>query len=379
MRVKGSLALAGAAMVTVALAARGVGDDKGDALLKTAFNKLHAATTFSAKVSQTSVSPQGERNFKGTLLAMKPNFFRFEMEGTGAPIFVSDGKNYFMAQVGAPNYQKAPVDAAAKQMMGPWEGEVDAFFGGAEAGAKTESTITGSETINGVDCHLLTVKMDQPMRTVTYAIGKDDLKIHRSALRIPLPDGKEFLQTNVLTDIKLDAPQSAGDFEFKPPAGVKPLARADDPTSKLLPIGSKAPDFSLSTPKVGKISLQDGLSRSKALLVYFWFYNSGRGREEFPHLQALYAELRNKGLEVIAVNYADPKGRINQYAKEGRFTFPIAMGGPRNTKDHAVFENYGVMAFPTNYILDSHGNVVYRSLEIDEKAIRTTLEKLGVK
>ncbi len=55
------------------------------------------------------------------------------------------------------------------------------------------------------------------------------------------------------------------------------------------------------------------------------------------------------------------------------------MGGPRNTKDYAVFEDYGVMAYPTNYVLDSEGKVVYRSLGFDEKAIRAALEKLGVK
>lgn len=84
-------------------------------------------------------------------------------------------------------------------------------------------------------------------------------------------------------------------------------------------------------------------------------------------------------MELIAVNNGDPKDRINQYVKDGSFTFPIAMGGPRNSKDYAVFENYGVQAYPTNYVLDSKGKVVYRDLGFDEKAIRAALEKLGVK
>ena len=93
----------------------------------------------------------------------------------------------------------------------------------------------------------------------------------------------------------------------------------------------------------------------------------------------MYAELKSKGVELIAINNGDPKERIEKYVKEGSFTFPIAMGGPRNTKDYAVFENYGVMAYPTNYVLDSKGNVVYRDLGFNEKAIRAALEKLGVK
>jgi hypothetical protein len=86
-----------------------------------------------------------------------------------------------------------------------------------------------------------------------------------------------------------------------------------------------------------------------------------------------------KGLELIAINNGDPKDRINKYVKDGSFTFPIAMGGPMNTKDYAVFENYGVQAYPTNYVIDSSGKVVYRSIGFDEKGIRAALESLGVK
>ncbi len=290
MRVKIGFALA--AVVMAALAARGLADEKGDALLRAAFGKLRAAKSFSAKVEQKLVTPQGERSFRGTVLAMKPNFFRFELEspgaaptaseggatrstvspGSGAPMYVSDGKNYFMYQSGLPNYQKMPIEPEPKQMMGPWEGEVDAFFGGADAGEKTQATVSGTDKVNGVDCQLLTVKMNAPPRTVEYAIGKRNLLIHRAVTRIPRPDGSEFVQTNTLTNIKLNSVRSASLFAFKPPAGVTEFVR-QDPAAKLIAVGKKAPEFSLPTPDGGKISLQDGLSRKKALLVNFWFYN----------------------------------------------------------------------------------------------------------
>ena len=285
MRVKALLALAAA--MTVAVAARGRADEKGDALLNAAFSRLYAAKTFSAKVEQSVKTPLGENTFKGTVLAMKPNFFRFELSNSGpvpalgearprsfvgAPTFVSDGKNYFMYTAGGSNFQKLPIESDAKQMMGPWEGEVDAFFGGPAAGEKSESTVTGSEMVNGVDSHLLTVKMKSPDRTVTYAIGKDDRKIYRAVLRMKPQENIEIVQTNILTDIKLDETRSPEEFAFKPPAGVKELVR-QDPSAKLVPVGKKAPDFSLPTPGGKKISLQDGLSRKKALLINFWFYN----------------------------------------------------------------------------------------------------------
>jgi outer membrane lipoprotein-sorting protein len=269
MRVHGlALTMAGLSLMPLGVRA----DEKGDELLKASFSKLHSAKTFSAKVEQTVAGPNGERKSKGTILAMKPNFFRFELEGKDAPVYVSDGKSYFVYQSGRPSFQKIPVEPEAKQMFGPWEGEVDAFFGGAAAGEKSESSITGEEKVNGIDCRLLTVKMTMPDRTVTYAIGKDDMRIHRSALVIPLPDGGSIKQTNVLTDIKLDAPKKASDFAFKPPAGVKEMVR-QDPAANLVAVGKKAPEFSLPTATGSTISLKEGLNRKKALLINFWFYN----------------------------------------------------------------------------------------------------------
>lgn len=41
----------------------------------------------------------------------------------------------------------------------------------------------------------------------------------------------------------------------------------------LLPVGKKAPAFSLPNPKGGTIALQNTLKNKKAVLVNFWFYN----------------------------------------------------------------------------------------------------------
>ena len=55
------------------------------------------------------------------------------------------------------------------------------------------------------------------------------------------------------------------------------------------------------------------------------------------------------------------------------------MGGKEGSPDFAVFKQYGVQAFPTNYVLDQDGKVVWRGVGYDETAIRAALEKLGVK
>lgn len=96
-------------------------------------------------------------------------------------------------------------------------------------------------------------------------------------------------------------------------------------------------------------------------------------------MQKLYSELKDKGLELVAVNHGDPADTINKYAAENKFTFLIGMGGQPGGKDYGIFEQYGVQAYPTNYVLDPEGKVVWRGVGFDETAIRAALAKLGVK
>jgi hypothetical protein len=75
-------------------------------------------------------------------------------------------------------------------------------------------------------------------------------------------------------DLKVDAGLTAKDFEWTPPPGWTEFARPaqTDFTANLLKLGSKAPSFSLKTPRGGKMSLAKAMEGRKATLVNFWFY-----------------------------------------------------------------------------------------------------------
>jgi hypothetical protein len=69
---------------------------------------------------------------------------------------------------------------------------------------------------------------------------------------------------------------------------------------------------------------------------------------------------------------------VSQYLKSNKFTFPVVISEDKGDgKD--VVARYGVEAFPTNYVLDGRGRVVFRSTGFDEAGIRKALAKLGVK
>ena len=87
--------------------------------------------------------------------------------------------------------------------------------------------------------------------------------------------------------------------------------------------------------------------------------------------------MKDKNLGLVAINLGDSDEVINKYVKEGGFTFPIVKG--ERSQTGSVFEKYGVQAFPTNYVLDGEGKVVFRAIGFDEAGMRKALADLGVK
>lgn len=87
--------------------------------------------------------------------------------------------------------------------------------------------------------------------------------------------------------------------------------------------------------------------------------------------------MKDKGLEIIAVNGNDPEDRIQKYISENNFTFKVVMGG--QGANYTLGKRYGVQAYPTNYLVGSDGNVLWRGVGFNEAALRDALAKAGLK
>ena len=96
-------------------------------------------------------------------------------------------------------------------------------------------------------------------------------------------------------------------------------------------------------------------------------------------MQKMYSELKDKGMGLIAVNGSDSNEVINKYVEENKFTFTVGMADQKEGGVYDVAERYGVSAYPTNYLVDSAGNVIWRGIGFNEEAIRKALAKAGVK
>lgn len=97
-----------------------------------------------------------------------------------------------------------------------------------------------------------------------------------------------------------------------------------------------------------------------------------------PHLQKLYAELKGKGLEIIAVNHADSRETVERYFRTSGFTFPVGLGD----RGADVFSRYAVESYPASYLLDTDGKIVWRAVGYGPSTLqelKKALAGLGVK
>jgi peroxiredoxin len=152
-----------------------------------------------------------------------------------------------------------------------------------------------------------------------------------------------------------------GSIENKPASGAQPSSNPG-----LLPVGTKAPTFSLKTPEGGAVGLDD--LRGKAVLLEFFATWCPHCAAEAPHLQRLYGSLPKKDVAFVSVN-ADGEDGASVYAYHRYFglTFP-ALLDPGNQPGSftspggtgPTTQAYGVESFPTFYVLDRKGRITWR-------------------
>ena len=122
--------------------------------------------------------------------------------------------------------------------------------------------------------------------------------------------------------------------------------------------GEDLKEFRLDT--VAGESLSLAASRGeKATLVVFWATWNPRSTQLLGDLQPLYAEHRDGGLQILAVNSEhaewDPatlESVVETIASEG-LTYPVVLD-----RDLSVYSEYGVVAMPSVLLADGEGRIL---------------------
>jgi peroxiredoxin len=90
----------------------------------------------------------------------------------------------------------------------------------------------------------------------------------------------------------------------------------------------------------------------------------------------LYDELKDKGLELIAVDANDTVEAVNKFMEDNKYTFKVVMGG--RGEQYTLGKAYGVPGYPTNFLVDADGKIIYVGVGFSEerfKELREAVEK----
>jgi peroxiredoxin len=113
-------------------------------------------------------------------------------------------------------------------------------------------------------------------------------------------------------------------------------------------IGKEAPGFAYQDLDGNARRLAD--SKGKVVMLRFWADWCPPCSREFPLIEQAYQEMRDKGLEVIAVNVKQPEARVQDYIRNFQLSFTIALD-----RDGKITEQYNVKGIPMNFIINRDG------------------------
>jgi peroxiredoxin len=166
---------------------------------------------------------------------------------------------------------------------------------------------------------------------------------------------------------------------------TKPVAEAGEPAAASIRrqivrppvtdpdlIGKPAPDFTLKDVDGRELALKD--LRGKTVLLNFWATWCAPCREEMPQLKALYDEFKDKGLEVIAIDYSESAEIARKYFDEHKYTFRSLLDPGR-----AADNKYGAGGIPKVVLIDKDGIVRYFQRGFNSRMdFRAEVTKLGL-
>jgi len=97
--------------------------------------------------------------------------------------------------------------------------------------------------------------------------------------------------------------------------------------------------------------------KGKTTLINVWATWCGPCRQELPHLQKLYEQIKDRSdIQIITLNIDEDMSLVEPYLKSNKFTFPSLYSKP------FVDKFAGSIGIPTTWISDALGTIRFESL-----------------
>jgi len=142
---------------------------------------------------------------------------------------------------------------------------------------------------------------------------------------------------------------------------------------------SAHPLWGTGEPKVIELNRSHGSAiasvtsalKGKPVLLNFWPTWGAPCRQSVPSLERLYADYKDRGLVVLAVNAGEERDAVREFLKKTPLAYPAVLGS-----DAGILKDYHVTAYPTFVLIGRDGKVAAYEIGLGgESVLRTLLEK----
>jgi peroxiredoxin len=128
-------------------------------------------------------------------------------------------------------------------------------------------------------------------------------------------------------------------------------------------VGQKASPFKLSTVDGKELELES-FAKDKVTLLVFGATWCPSCRHEIPILKEYYNELKDDGLNVLAIDIQESEKKVKSFVEKQQINYPVVLDSSAKT---AML--YKVVGIPLNVILDKNGVIVYKENRLPGKEV----------
>ena len=140
--------------------------------------------------------------------------------------------------------------------------------------------------------------------------------------------------------------------------------------NSVLQVGDEAPDFVLTDMNGEKHQLSD--YRGQGVFLNFWGTWCKPCEREFPLMDQQYQEVKDEGLQILAVNIGESDFAVQKFINRLGLTFPVLI-------DHnkSVMQTYNINPLPTTFLVNPEGKIEkIITGEMSEEAIKQYMAQI---